>query len=230
MNDIYRDGSYLSNNSSWHEEDSPWKVRHILGMLARNRLAPTSICEIGCGAGEILRLLREALPATERLLGYEISPQAFTRCLPKAGPRLSFVNQEAWRDGERFALAMAIDVFEHVDDYLGFLRQCREKGEHKLFHIPLDLSVQTVFRRRALQHARERIGHLHYFTRETALASLTHTGHSIVDVAYTAGAIESPHPSLKRRIGNLPRRLGFALSPGLTARTLGGCSLLVLTR
>jgi 2-polyprenyl-3-methyl-5-hydroxy-6-metoxy-1,4-benzoquinol methylase len=45
-----------------------------------------------------------------------------------------------------FDVVMAIDVFEHVEDYLGFIRRLRVKGEYKVFHIPLDLSVQTVLR------------------------------------------------------------------------------------
>lgn len=35
---IYTDGSYLANNPSWHEEDSPWKARQIIRLLEANRL------------------------------------------------------------------------------------------------------------------------------------------------------------------------------------------------
>jgi len=41
---------------------------------------------------------------------------------------------------------MAIRLFEHVEDYLGFLRKMKTKATFKVFHIPLDLSVQTVLR------------------------------------------------------------------------------------
>ena len=48
---------YLDNNPTWHVEDSPWKAKQILKIIRRNSLHPNSICEIGCGVGEILRQL-----------------------------------------------------------------------------------------------------------------------------------------------------------------------------
>src|SRR5437762_6687447 len=48
-------------------------------MIARNKLAPTTICDVGCGAGEVLRLVHEGLQGRCRCWGYDISPQAFAR-------------------------------------------------------------------------------------------------------------------------------------------------------
>ena len=52
---IYTDGQYIAKNPSYHIEDSPWKARQILKMLHRHDLPLRSVCEIGCGAGEVLR-------------------------------------------------------------------------------------------------------------------------------------------------------------------------------
>ncbi len=41
---IYRDGSYLKNNPSWHIEESPFKVRQIQRMIRRQKLAPKTVC------------------------------------------------------------------------------------------------------------------------------------------------------------------------------------------
>ena len=79
---------------------------------------------------------------------------------------------------------MAIDVFEHVEDYFGFLRKLREKAEYKIFHIPLDLSVQTVLRSSPIIKGRKSVGHIHYFTKETALETLKDTGYEIIDYFY----------------------------------------------
>ncbi|GEM_PF-6681754 len=35
---IYKDGSYLKNNPTWHAEDSPWKTRHIIKLLKANKI------------------------------------------------------------------------------------------------------------------------------------------------------------------------------------------------
>ena len=60
-NEIYLDGTYLDKNPGWHEEDSAWKAEKILKILKRNKLKPSSICEVGCGAGEILSCLQREL-------------------------------------------------------------------------------------------------------------------------------------------------------------------------
>ena len=52
-----------------------------------------------------------------------------------------------------FDLLLMLDVFEHVEDYIGLLRAVRSKAKQKLFHIPLDLSVQSVLRRDGLLFA-----------------------------------------------------------------------------
>jgi hypothetical protein len=73
MDTIYSDGTYLRNNPDWHVDDSPWKAKHIAAMLERHGIVPTTVCEIGCGAGEILRALSTHLEPSARFFGYEIS-------------------------------------------------------------------------------------------------------------------------------------------------------------
>jgi hypothetical protein len=75
----------------------------------------------------------------------------------------------------------AIDVFEHVPDYLGFLRQLRAKAGPKIFHIPLELWAMSAVSRRWLPESRQSARHLHYFNRDTSLAALRDTGYEIVD-------------------------------------------------
>ena len=51
MKQIYEDGTYLENNPSWHEEDSPWKAKQIRRIIEKNSLTPKRIYEIGCEIG-----------------------------------------------------------------------------------------------------------------------------------------------------------------------------------
>ena len=50
---LYLDGEYLSKNPGWHVEESPWKASQVLRMLRQNHLAPQTICDVGCGSGEV---------------------------------------------------------------------------------------------------------------------------------------------------------------------------------
>jgi hypothetical protein len=122
-----------------------------------------------------------------------------------------------------------LDVFEHVEDYYGFLRQLKAKARYKIFHIPLDLSVQTVFRKDGLLKRRHLHDHLHFFSKETALQALQDAGYEVLDHFYTARAIDLGG-AVGQRILRVFRKLCFALHNDLTARLLGGYSLLVLAR
>ena len=224
----YTEGNYLEANPTWHEEDSPWKAEQIARIVRDNRLAPKTVCEVGCGAGEILASLRKTFDDA-KLVGYDVSPQAIARCEPKTARGLSFVQGDFLATvTESFDLLLLIDVFEHVDDYLGFLRALRTRARHFVFHIPLDLHISSLARVSPLAEARAKIGHLHYFTRETALASLVDAGYRVVDEQYTAGGLELDRRQLKTRLARLPRRIAYWINPHVAVRWLGGFSLLVL--
>jgi SAM-dependent methyltransferase len=226
---IYRDGSYLQLNPSWHIEESPFKVRQIRRMMERQNLSPRTVCDVGCGAGLVLSELQPHLPADCVCWGYDISPAALEMCSSRANDRLHFrqcdVRSDSW--DAFFDLLLMLDVFEHVEDYMGLLRSVRSKARQKLFHIPLDLSVQAVVRRNGLLRRRDQHAHLHYFSKETALRTLTDVGYRIVDFFFTPRCIELGD-LIVQRIARIPRRISFALLPDMTVRLLGGYSLMVL--
>lgn len=222
-------GDYLQNNPAWHIEDSPWKAKQILKMIKRNNLNPKSIAEIGCGAGEILNQLHLTLPKDIIFAGYDISTDAISMAKQREKERLIFRQESFTETQENFDLLLMIDVFEHVDDYLSFLKKCRGKATNTIFHIPLDISVQSVLRNK-LMSSRNLVGHLHYFSKETAIATLVDSGYDILDYFYTPGLIELPRKSLKTNLAVLPRKLLYSLNQDFAVRTLGGFSLLVLAK
>ena len=227
---IYQTGEYVERNPTYHVEDSAWKAGQILRMIAKHKLQPKNICEVGCGAGEILKQLQSGLPADTTFSGYEISPQAFAFCQERVNDRLHFFCEDLLAaKTEPFALLLCLDVFEHVEDYFSFLRGLRDKATHKIFHIPLDLSAQWVWRRAPLLRVREQAGHLHYFTKETALATLDDAGYEVIDWVYTPGAIANPR-SVKAKLASWPRRILSTINQDLVVRVLGGYSLLVLAK
>ncbi len=226
---IYTDGAYLDANPDWHSADSPYKAEWIADILSRNDVPCGTIAEIGCGAGGILQELHRRLPAS-RMSGFDISPQAISLCSEKAGNGIDYHLEDLTRSDRHFDVLLAIDVFEHVPDYMGFISALRSRATYKLFHIPLDLSVQGMLRGKGMMHAREAVGHLHYFDKDSALATLRDCGHEIIDWRYTLGSEELPGRRLRTRFLNAPRKALRFVAPDFSVRLLGGASLLVLTR
>lgn len=228
MEKMYLDGEYASSNSDWHAGDAPWKAAQIRSILVDNDVSFDSVGEVGCGTGEILAKLSEAFPHV-RFTGYDISPQAYERAQTRQGPRLSFENRDVLADpDQKFDVVVVADVIEHVEDYIGFTRKVRDLGRYSVFHIPLDLSAQSVVRMSPIMNLRAGVGHIHYFTKDTALALLEDCGYTIVDWRYTASRLELPDQARSSRVIAPVRRLVHRLKPDLAVRTLGGYSLLVL--
>ncbi|MFD1875540.1 hypothetical protein [Hymenobacter bucti] len=73
MPDIYNNATYLANDPTWHEEDAPFKTERILTLLHRNALSLNTVCEVGCGSGQMLVQLAKKLPATTRFTDFNIS-------------------------------------------------------------------------------------------------------------------------------------------------------------
>lgn len=228
---IYTDknSEYLKKNPTWHVEDSPWKANQILKMLNRNPINPKTISEVGCGAGEILNQLHAALPENIEFTGYDISSDAIKLANSREKERLAFKNENFLELNEKFDLLLMMDVFEHVDDYIGFIKRCKEKANYTIFHIPLDLSAQAILRDKLILE-RKKLGHLHYFKKETALATLVDSGYEIVDCFYTNGALDRPANTFKSRLVAWPRRILYKINKDFAVKLLGGCSLLVLAK
>jgi SAM-dependent methyltransferase len=230
--DIYSNGQYRLTNPEWHVGDSPFKASQVVAIARRNGLSPRSIADIGCGAGEVLRRVVDAFPGSEGT-GFEPSPDAATSW-PAPTDRLRYVlgGVEEAR-GQAFDLTMVLDVFEHVDDYMGFLRTLHGLSGHFLLNIPLDMHVLGLL----VDHqvvARRQCGHLHYFSVATARATLQDTGFEIVDDQLAPG-FAGTDPVVRRRSNYLralhPLRSAlYRVSPAATARLIGGVSLYVLAR
>jgi hypothetical protein len=231
LEEIYtkENGEYLQKNPTWHQEDSPWKARQILKILRRNHVQPKTIVEIGCGVGEILNQLHAAMPGAAIFTGYDISPDCIKRAKQKEKERLKFRYEDFLHKEEKVDLLLMIDVFEHVADYLGFLKLCHDKATYTVFHIPLDISAQAILRDKLIKK-RLSVGHLHYFTKATALASLVDAGYEIIDCFYTGGSVEIPRKTLPSRMAFIPRKLMFKIHQDLAVKLFGGYSLLVLTK
>lgn len=228
QSDKYTSGNYFENNPTWDLEDSDWKANKILSMLNRAHIDPSSICEIGCGAGGVLARLRSFFHLTE-LYGYDISPDA-----ARFWPRHSSLNID-FKLGDFLSLnkrtydvILLIDLIEHLNDPCSFLISIRRFAKFFVFHIPLDLSAFTVIREEPLLKARRKVGHIHYFTKNIAMELLHESGYQVQCWNYSGAAFTSPKRCFKTQLAALPRSLLYALNKDLGVRIFGGETLFVL--
>ena len=228
---IYATGEYLEKNKDWHVSDSPWKAGNIFKIIQRNQLKYDTVCEVGCGAGEILKQLSYKMPQDVKFEGYEISPQAYELSKSRENDRIKFHLKDLLEEDEsvKFDIAMAIDVFEHVEDEFEFLRKLRTRAKYKIFHIPLDITINGILQDKFMV-GRKTVGHINYYTKETALATLEDTGYKIMDYFYTADSLELPRKTFKSKLAKVPRKLLFNVNSDLTVKIFGGFSLMVLAK
>jgi SAM-dependent methyltransferase len=228
MADIYQDGSYSQNNPDWHGADAGWKAQKIAEALSVNSVKFNSCIEVGCGTGLVLEHLARHFPG-KHYAGYDISPDA-AAFWKNRSKEIQFHNSNLLDTKRTADVVLLIDVFEHVPDYMGFLQELRKHAEYFVFHIPLEMHVSGLMRDRQI-YARNKVGHLHYFSHATALATLKDCGFELVSASLTHLSQETVEGVRgKTRAANLLRRSIQAISPGLAAKLLGGYSLLAVCK
>jgi hypothetical protein len=128
---------------------------------------------------------------------------------------------------ERYDLLLCIDVFEHIEDFFSFLRALSKKADKVIFKIPLDMTAMKIMRG-SISHLRESVGHIHYFSKETALATLNETGYKVFDSCYVSKAMETPTGTLRNIVSRRLMKILYKMNADFAARLHGGWSLLVL--
>jgi SAM-dependent methyltransferase len=245
IKELYTSGDYLKKNPTWHVGESPWKVREIMRMFQRNNIAPQTICEVGCGAGEVLRLLQMKMDSGCIFSGYEISPQAFELSKGRESERLHFKLGDFMLEKDvSFDLILVLDVLEHMENPYDLLRDIKSKSPYKIIQFPLDISVRSVLRDQIVTY-REQFGHIHYFTKSIALRMLEEMGYEVLDCFYTSEIIPIPwneiksNPrilvrkilgKIKKGLLGVPKKLLFVINQDLAERLFGEWRLLILAR
>ena len=227
----YLESTYLQENPEWDSEDAPWKARQIHQFLAENNVSPKSICDIGCGSGACLFELRKFYPDAE-MSGYDIAPDAASFWNYSEELKIHLENTDASQlEDLHCDVLMLLDVIEHVADPHGFIASYADKADLLLFHIPLDLSAQSVFRESPLLYVRNKVGHIHYYTRNRALALIEECGLQVISARFTDAAFSSPQKTWRTSLANVFRRMAYlVIGKDAAVRLLGGETLLVLAR
>ena len=174
--------------------------------------------------------LRDAFPGS-RLVGFDIASAAASFWPRHAAARIEFAVGDFFElTREDYDVILLLDVLEHLADPHSFLTRVRTRARHFVFHFPLDLSALSVLRETPLIHAREKVGHLHYYTKSLALALLGDCGFEVLDWRYTGAAFNAPQRKWRTRLASAARCLVYALNKDFGVRLLGGETLIVVAR
>ena len=232
MSNSYTDGSYLTKNPSWHTEDAPWKLAHILQALKEAGISQfASVLDAGCGSGAIIKAWA-GLASQIQFTGWDISPQAYALAMVQKPDNVRFVQQEN-PPQETFDLVMAIDVLEHIERQEDWFKQLSLRAPVAVLHVPLDLSLRSFLFPSLLERERQTVGHIHFFTARRLKQFLKNNHCQILAAHYTNKYVERPPQltRLKSRIGMCIRRLAHHLLPhAWSALLIGGYSLMIVVK
>lgn len=241
ITELYTSEEYIQHNPDWHVNASPWKASVMLQAIRRNNLHPRSVCEIGCGAGEILKILQADLDPGCDFRGYDIAPDAIAMAKSRENELLHTYLGDVRDDRDYVCdLILIIDTLEHFENCFELLRDIKSKSTYKIFQLPLDISVRTILGNK-LPEYRHATGHLHFFTKDIALEIVRDAGYEVVDCFYAIepfrgiGVRPIPFPlnlirTAVRALQRFPLLVLYALNKDLAARIFSAWKLIVVLK
>ena len=239
MDNIYLSGEYTKNNTSYHVEDSKFKWNNFEKIITKNKVNFKSfknIVEVGCGAGQIISNAKKSdLFINCNFVGYDINPDAIN-IAKKLNGSIDFINKDFF-ESDLFGktdLLICADVFEHIENSHEFLRKLSNASEYLLFNIPIDISLLSLLSQENIfSNFYKTLGHLHFYSKKTALLKLEHSGIQVIDHSYAKFRLSHfPKGSItiKRILSILPQKIIDFFSEDLACVLMGGYSLVVLAK
>jgi SAM-dependent methyltransferase len=191
---MYKEGTYFKDPNR-HIEDSKYKARTIKKMLfsflKKNDIKVSSYADVGCGSGEIVKLLGKELklnfPTLKQIIGFDISPH-----VEKLEDEIvTFAFKDFTKTKERFDLVTLNDVFEHVVNPMSFLTEVGKRAKYVVMHIPLE-DCYSVNIRNLQKKKIKNPGHLVFLNINSAINLITNSGLKILDYQYSITSINAP--------------------------------------
>jgi SAM-dependent methyltransferase len=180
---IYRDGEYLSNNPSLHQEDSPWKVSKITPLIdvfmGVNRRREICLLDVGGGAGLILKAVTEHIVrkynVRVRKYALDLSPQMLKIQKTNNSDIKKLLNEDIRKTSLRnkeVDLTLVIDVLEHIPNPTEALKELKRISRFALFKVPLEDNLymnilNLVSRGRIREQWARSIGHINRYCAKT---------------------------------------------------------------
>lgn len=229
----YNDPIFTLSNPMWLTNDSSWKARIIAKQIADRKLHFNRIIDYGCGNGQLLSCLSDIYPDIE-LIGYDPSLQLsmFWTEIQLTRPNISFINELDSVRTYSDDLVLFVDVIEHISDPVQELIPFLTTGCTCIFHIPLEISLSTLFRQHLFFRQYNTVGHLHFYTEATAKIVLNRLGFDLLACHYTDAYITLPRKRtpLARLVDGFRFVLSKIFSQKISHLCLGGNTLLIAAK
>lgn len=212
----YSQGNYFADTRR-HSEDAKFKADKFLKLFLRfvkyNSLSINSFVDMGCGSGDIVKMIADSLNAngfdSATFKAYDVSPHV----LNIRNDGIEYIKGDFCKSNEFVDVVTLFDVFEHVPDTIEFIKSISQRCKNIGFQIPMDDSLNFTMRnlfRSKLQNP----GHLVFMNIVSALNLLSFSGLRVVDYEYTFGFFEpSGHSTILSKIVFPFRYLLAKISP-----------------
>lgn len=191
---MYKEGAYFYDPNR-HSEDAKYKAEAIKKVLFRylkgNSIELSSYADVGCGSGEIIKLLGKDLKLNfqtmQVLKGFDVSPHV----AKIKDDHVDFLMSDFTKSNEKFDLVTLNDVFEHVANPISFLTEVGKRARYVVMHIPLEdclaVNIRNLQKRKIANP-----GHLVFLNINSAINLITYSGLKIVDYEYSIESISAP--------------------------------------
>jgi len=237
MKDFYASNKYTELNPDYHVEDSQFKSKNFINILKKNNFEfqkVKNIIDVGCGAGKILKTMQETklFNKKTKFSGFDVNKKIIDLANKESNENLNFYNNDFFKTDlyKSADLILCADVYEHIEDYIGFLKKLLIGGKFFLFNIPLDISFRSILFDKVIQSNFKKVGHIHFFNKNIAKILLEYSNYKIISTVYAKNYLEIKKKSIKQKILSVPIKAVDFINEDLSASLFGGYSLVVLAK
>lgn len=165
---------YIQKNPDLHNSDADHKIDSIQKLLNSTSFHFNSIIDVACGSGKVLLEITNRYKA-KRVLGIDISRKMIEKAKSKDNKKIidwSIANVFDLPPND-FELVLAIDILEHVENDLAFLKQIKRLGRFIVVKTPIEKNIMNSFVKLITfglvdeqKHTEDQYGHIHHYSQK----------------------------------------------------------------
>ncbi len=174
----------LDGEAQWLEYGAKEKAESVELLIRRSGIKPTSLLELGCGTGAVIKeCVRRTLAA--RYVAVDYAQDAVAR-LQREAPEIEClaadITDEHFHLDDEFDVVFLSHVLEHLEDPIGFLRAIKSRLRFRRLIIEVPLENLSLLRMKAAVAGRNNTaGHVQFYTRKSFQGLLDAAGLAVAD-------------------------------------------------